>query len=633
MKITVKTLPCILASLAILLLCNLCQSTYASDSLTHLAQSATWHKLMLYESDNQSFSGVRSAIHSPEFFLAKDGDINPEAELEATITALTSPSQTGQNDQHPKCRFPARLIWLREVLSKKNEQLQPISCPEFSAWSDLEKLESISLVFANGFLENPASYFGHTFLKFNRQENIEASNLSDTTLNFGAILDKKDDPITYIFKGITGGYDGGFSPIEFYFHTSTYGEKELRDLWEYRLNLPKPAVQMIAAHAWEVMQKKYVYYFFKKNCAYRIAELIQIIDNIPALSEKTPWLIPQKMVQHLAKIQYKSKPLVSNIIYHPSRQSRLYEKFSNLTREEISLLRNLQHTTTTLNNPELNELPLERKQAIVDTLIDYHQFSATKKQGKSNNKKTSPLYLSALAARLALPEGIPSIASRQNTSPDQGRPPSWIQIEVASTSGRGQNQNLRLRPAYYDNLDASSAQVKNGALSMGDIQISHQKGKYSLRQFDLIAIDSVNPAVTGLPGDQGFGWKLKAGLEPAYPSCQDCTISRLQGDIGLGLQLSPTWFFSAYSGGGIQESYQSYGNAFARVSSTLLIRPTESLSMRARLEWRKSITSNLATERISSIESRLALGANKDLRLLWEHDNRQRLGLGIGHYW
>lgn len=616
----------------IILFCSLYLSSNASASeLAALAQSAMWQKLLLYEADSSSPSGLRSAIHSPEFFLAQDGATNPESELQATIDALLAPA-ADQPDQHAKCRFPARLIWLQQQLPEKKAQLQQLACPEFSAWSHEKKIESVSLVFANGYLGNPASYYGHIFLKFNDRENAENSRLLDLTLNFGAILDKQDDPVSYIVKGISGGYDGGFSPIEFYFHTATYGEKELRDLWEYRLDLPEAAVRMIVAHAWEVMQKRYVYYFFQRNCAYRVAELLQIVDGIQVIPENRPWLVPQALIQKLADSRFEGKALVADKIYHPSRQSRLYEKYSSLSPEEQALLNRISRQAATLESAELRTLPTERKQAVIDTLIDYYQFNVAK-ESNAQDKKSPPEYFAALAARLELATGTPDVKVQQSGSPDNGRAPSWIQLGIARTDAGQHSQILRLRPAYYDALDAGSAQVKNGALSMGEIQLEHQQGKLSLRQLDLIAIDSVNPAVTGLPGDRGFGWKLKAGMEQNRLSCRHCLLGRLQGDIGLGRQLGSKWFASVYAGGAVQENSPDYGNAFARLSSTILFRPTSELGLRMSYEWRKPIISGKPSHSIRTLEARQALGKDYDLRFSWERDQRDRLILASGYYW
>ena len=79
---------------------------------------------------------------------------------------------SGDPDAHAKCRFPARLMWLREQLADYRDALADIKCPAFSAWAAIDDVASISLIFASGYLDNPASYYGHLFLKFNaRRDN------------------------------------------------------------------------------------------------------------------------------------------------------------------------------------------------------------------------------------------------------------------------------------------------------------------------------------------------------------------------------------------------------------------------------------------------------------------------------
>jgi len=68
-------------------------------------------------------------------------------------------------DDHPQCRFPARRQWLAERLGGHSFPFQP--CPKYERWTRSAAVESVSIVFATGYLGNPASYYGHTLLKFN----------------------------------------------------------------------------------------------------------------------------------------------------------------------------------------------------------------------------------------------------------------------------------------------------------------------------------------------------------------------------------------------------------------------------------------------------------------------------------
>ena len=47
-------------------------------------------------------------------------------------------------------------------------------------------------MYVTGYLKNPASFFGHTLIKFNTLKGTQQNNLLDSTLNYGA--DTNNDP-------------------------------------------------------------------------------------------------------------------------------------------------------------------------------------------------------------------------------------------------------------------------------------------------------------------------------------------------------------------------------------------------------------------------------------------------------
>jgi hypothetical protein len=284
-----------------------------NQTLQHLADHPQWLKLVHYETGPYPGASLSSAVKSPEFFLAEDGKNSPVSELKATITALQMPALSP--DTHAACRFPARARWLSQQLGTELTMPTRISCPELEKWTRDNTVESVSIIYATGYLANPASYYGHTLLKFNFKDAQDHSDLMDESVNYGAIVGDGDNPVSYIFKGIFGGYDGGFSHINFYFHNHNYGENELRDLWEYQLTLSPQATQMVTEHAWEVLGKRYTYYFFRRNCAFRMAELIDVAGNDPMLQQWRPWTIPQSLIQSLSGTQINGQPLLADVKY------------------------------------------------------------------------------------------------------------------------------------------------------------------------------------------------------------------------------------------------------------------------------------------------------------------------------
>ncbi len=600
-------------------------------NLETLSTDPTWIKLVHYEPSRSGPSGWLSAILSDEFFLSEHGRHDPLAELQATINALQTPITDDNPNQHARCRFPARQLWLEQHFDLGGSDATRSHCPDFADWTRNGSVRSVSVVYATGYLGNPASYYGHTLLKLNFKDEKKTA-LMDTSINYGAIMATNDDPVSYILKGIFGGYDGGFSHIHYYYHDHNYGENELRDLWEYELDLPAPAVDLIVAHSWEVLGKRYQYFFFRKNCAYRMAELIELVHDIQIIPRQRPWTIPQSLIQNLSETNVDGAPLIARVIYHPSRQSRFYQRYQNLDNNQQSLLRDLVLQREDLNGETFQTHTVTAQHAILDTLIDYYQYVREPESGKQEAMHTQ--YRGALLKRLQLPPGIVAVEPQTPPPPHQGRPPGWVQTgPIYNSSSQESALSLRIRPAYYDVLDSDAGHVRNAALSMGDITLHLHRDRLRLRRLDIIAIESVNPALTGLPGDNGSAWSLRAGAEQLRLDCGNCVVANVQGDMGYGRQWTPYIFSAAYLGGAIQEDRLGHGFAYARASLRIIAGSGPKWRMVLNHEQRSPVGGHRQHYAVSRLEARHAIRPDMDIRLHYERNKGQELGIGIGFYW
>ena len=602
----------------------------AGPDLAALAHSDGWLRLGHYVADAASPSGFRSAIFSDTFFLSPEGRTDPEAELRATIAAMTAEGgATG--DAHPQCRFPARRLWLTRQAGA-GVSIPRQACPTFDTWTRAGAVRSVSIVLANGFLGNPASYYGHTFLKLNFETDPARSNLQDLTLNYGAIDTSRDDPLSYIVKGIFGGYDGGFSEIGYYFHENNYGENELRDLWEYRLVLPQAQVDLIVAHSWEVLNKRYRYYFFRENCAFRMTEIVQVVEGLDLIPHDRPWTVPLSVLQQFPAARYQGKPIMGPALHQPSRQTRFYQSYRNLDGQERALLRALVSGEEQLSGSTFEALPVDAKHAVLDAEIDYFQFVADPNERARGVVRAD--YARALATRYAIPPGRRASVPATPQPPHEGRSPSWLQIGVMSGGASGGWGLLRLRPAYYDPLDSDSGHIPNASLAMADIQLQVRAQEVRVRRFDALSIESAAPGVSGLRGDQGFAWKLKFGAEQARLACGDCLVPRLQGDMGVGRSLADGVFLAGYVGGALQQDRYQQGAAFGRASLDLIVRPRgEAFGFRAGVEQRVPVDALGSSYRVARLEARYAIGKQGDIRLRHESDKSGETSIGVGLYW
>ena len=602
-----------------------------------LSKDATWRRLLHYEG---GFGGrTQSAIHSPEFFLAPNGRTDPEAELTATVLALRQPVILGQENNHAACRFPARKQWLEtrvpDLQNALRGILKELHCPAFDEWGDPQNMGSISLMFANGYLGNPASYYGHLFLKFNSKKNGQ-SYLLDKTENFGALDVKGDNPVQYIVKALIGGYDGGFSQIDFFYHDATYTEHEFRDLWEYRLDLTPDEIRFLTAHAWEVHRKRYTYFFFHDNCAFRVAELLELLNGVKAVPDSTPWVIPQAVVKVVATQTRNGKPLVKERRLHPSRQSRLYQRFETLNKTQQALLYAIAKKEIAINDPAILSQSEIEQARMVDTLLDYYQFTSGNSDA-GGEKHLPKEYISALNARFALPPASvdPMISTRDaKQAPDAGRAPGWVQIGLGTQEGLGGFQTIHIRPAYYDDLDSDAAQPPWSGLSMGDLTLERQNDAVQVKRLDFVAINSNRPSVTGLPGDGGTGWTARIGLEKQSLTCTDCLVVRIQGDYRKVMPLPvPDAIVALGVGGGVQSNRNNEGMSLASAVLKISKRFQEGSHLNFSQETKTPMEHFEATRHISTLEWRTPLTRSLDLRLLWEHDGLARTTIGFGAYW
>ncbi|MEQ1919045.1 MAG: DUF4105 domain-containing protein, partial [Elusimicrobiota bacterium] len=313
-----------------------------------------------------SGKGWRSEADGAKFFLAPDGRTNPSAELEADLAAFFEPEPV--KGQHPQCRFPARYHWLKEKLAFDPSRLTQRSCPDFEAWRGAIDAEAVSVVFASAFLNNPASMYGHTFLRLHRKGG--ADPLLDYTINFAASPDTSN-ALIYTLKGLNGSFKGEYSLLPFYMKTQEYGSLEMRDLWDYRLNLTSAQMDDLIRHGWEMGSTHFNYYFFTKNCSYQLLTLLEAADETLDISSGFFWgVIPADTVRVLL-----ARPgLVDAPVFRPSFVTEIKARRARLASEELSLATRLGRELSDSGLKSVERFPKERQALILESANDFLRY-------------------------------------------------------------------------------------------------------------------------------------------------------------------------------------------------------------------------------------------------------------------
>jgi len=501
-----------------------------------LADEAYWLGLMHYKKDRDKPFNVESEIISPDFFLSPNGRHDPHAELQATLRAFFLPP-TENPDEHPQCRFIARFHWLKGSLNWEGLIPPEVHCKTFQAWVSLDRIESLSLVFATGYLSSPASFYGHILLKVNSLDDTAAQiDLLNQSVNYGAIVPENEPALIYVYQGLFGGYEAGFSHDVFYRHNHNYVENELRDLWEYELNLSKEQIDQILFHTWELLGKKFKYFFLDKNCAYHMANLLDLVINEEINYDHDIFSIPVTLFNRLDTINNLGSPILGKIKYIPSRQSRFFDHMKMLNTSQQSLALKIVTTDEPIGNT-LSTLPEGEQIKVADTLIEYYEFRSISDNDATLAKQRKH---ELLVWRTGLPASDDDNPDNMghNQPPTKGPLPTMLQVGWERNDILGAGTHISGRLSYYDLIDLESGLPPNSHVSALDVRFTAHHDELIFRSFDILHVQNLNVSRTGLPGDGGMAWKVRAYIENHDLDCNYCGDFNLTGGIGKGAYFS-----------------------------------------------------------------------------------------------
>jgi hypothetical protein len=497
-------------------------------SQTKLAELREWHLLLHYRTN--VFGGYTSEADDPQFFLSPVGRTDPQTELEATIRSLFSTELVGRSKQPAQCAFIARYHWLKEQLAIDESKLPTVDCEHFELWFSEFNAESITLIFASAFLDNPASMFGHTFLRVDQKGQTEQTRLLAYTINYAAEVPPDEGPL-YPIKGIFGGFKGSFMTPPYYLKVLEYRDIENRDIWEYRLNFTEAQVRRLLEHAWELGNAYFDYYFFKENCSYHILSLLEYADPTLHLTDQFHvWTVPADTVRLVA-----AQPgLVKDTTYRPSRRTVIQRKRERLSVVEHRLFVDLtEHVESTKLEPFVS-LPIQRQAFVLDVTSDYLRYrSETDKSHESVYKEQNR---AVLAARSAL--RIPS--EDVKIEPFSKQPDLGHGTSRASVGGGWRNndtfEELSVRAGYHDLLDPEIGHTQDAQVEIASVSLRHynRADQTRVERATLVNILSLSPMDRLFHGPS---WKINVGMNTIrFGDCQLCSNGVANGGIGAAVE-------------------------------------------------------------------------------------------------
>lgn len=461
----------------ILINLNAVEFNLKNISIDEISSSKQWRQLLYFNKESE--------IKDKKYFLSEIGNLDPKAELLATINAYKEEN----SDNDPVCLFPARYYFLSKYISFPKYKKINDGCTNLKKWQPIKNTDNISLVLVSGYISNPASTFGHSLIKLNNKE----SGLFDTSINYGALIPENENTLTYIYKGLTGGYEAGFSDKYFYEQDLMYSNKEYRDMWEYKLNLTSEQKDLMLLHLYEILTRKFDYYFLSRNCGYRVSEILNLVSNEKSINQDL-WYLP---VETFDFLETKEKELIKSIKYIPSNKKVFNSYFEKLTEKEKLGVKEFIRNNTLL---ELNE---EEKIHVLDFLLIYYKNTLNIYPEK---KEIRYILRKVILERLKLkPSEKQDIEIEERISPAKNTNPIDLKI------GYGYKSTIVSLSPYKQNfLDKTN--IGYDELTFFNTMIGI-KDKLYLKHLDFIKIQKVNSEKTELLNDNLYSWKINLGVE------------------------------------------------------------------------------------------------------------------------
>jgi hypothetical protein len=493
-----------------------CSPLLAQD-MKALADDPEWLALLHFNHGATMHSIGESYVDDERFFIAKNGNEDASAELQATIAAL-EPSEASL-----RCRFPARYFFLAKKLNWT--EISPLShCTDYLEWRNQIPSARAVLVFPASYLNSPSSMFGHTMLRLDSNSSPE-SVWNSWALNFGADISNQDNSITYVWRGLAGGYPGRFTVVPYVTKIQEYSHMENRDMWEYELRLNDKEIARLINHLWELRDINFDYYFFDENCSFRLLELLDvarpgehIIDGFRVAE------VPVNTVRSLEK-----KQLIANRVYRPSRAVELQADVDSLNSEEQQMARNLLDDPALAQSKEFIAYAPERRHLMARAAWRALRFSQRKKVRSEEAAARGMTLLRIMQANAA-----PSIQVPEPTPPDKGHGSQMISFGVGQLESRDFGE-LRYRFTYHGLLDNPRGFLQGAQIGGMDVHLrSTESAHLKLEKLDLIHIRSLSPRSAFI---KPLSWFIHTGLErtPVYDERQ--LVRFAQGGAGLSWRL------------------------------------------------------------------------------------------------
>lgn len=472
---------------------------YISQARTlNLWNDPKWIKLGHYE---KALFGYSSSFRGG-LFTHPEGWASPEKELISTLEVIfsDSPEQTKFYKRHPQCQFLARRKWLLSKINIHPDDILP--CEERVQWKKDLGATSVSVIFASADLSNPASSFGHTFLKLVNPANANNKDLIDYGVNYAADADANDG-IFYAVRGLFGGYRGVYTMLPYHQKIREYINLEGRDITEYHLNFTPEETEELIDHLIELEYSSAPYFFLSDNCSYQILYALDVVRPDMNLSGRfDAWVIPADTV----KILTRHSDLVAKRVFKKSLNSDYLEGYSKLN---LTQRRALDEAVKDLKVSDSYGLNPKETAEVLETGMKYFAV-----EGYRSGKNTENEKYALSSARAALGPVTQASKSEPQLYAETSHDSSAFYLGAGNINDNGYGL-FKFRMSYHDLEQPDVGIVPFSLIQAGVMEFRYydEIKKLSLHRFTIMNLINTVP-MTQL--DQNISWKARIDVLDSF---------------------------------------------------------------------------------------------------------------------
>lgn len=546
--------------------------TTASSEIQH-----EWRRLLHFEGDH-------SKVSSKEFFLSSEKTLS--SEWDSTLKALQSNRENaGFFPQPVACTFVARRKFFERLGLL---QVRKYTCQDYDEWREGIDAKGVALIFSSYYPNNPASHFGHTFLRLKKER--FNNDLLDYAISYSALIPKDEPSVLYALRGIFGGYQGHFDFSPYYTMVGIYNNNESRDLLEYDLHFTQEETDRLVDHVWELYSSaSFTYYFLDENCSSVLGGLLEYAKLDWNLSKSSTWYyLPSELVRRVARSDSKI-----------TRTARPSLKRQALMRSEMA--KGEKQTSALALDAELARL----------------QFKKFKSKNQLSASEVAHLK-ETLRQRASLVGEYTKELDYHPSYPESGHLPRALTV-ASALSGSQSEFIVGLKQGYHNLYDNDRGLAQYSGFDFLEVRALYNQNQKKVRLDRARIIDIYSAHPMSLLDPQ-LSWRLRIGRERAYETPRNLWYRHeALAAVGVSWVLSDH-LFSLMAGVAANESKASYkrGGAGFNFSSEMIFSFGGSVKFGVSAEHSRMVTSDFNLSSRSFIQGKLALNLWQNFALhLW----------------